>query len=103
MSPVVSIKHCLSLSLYCGLRLVPVCLLLIAKVTVSLTSLVRLNSRLPEIGNESTVMVIIVQKVKKYILGHQKPKKMLIFRFVGIFEYIILLMLILFLDMCQNS
>ena len=37
------------------------------------------------------------------ILGHPKPKKMLIFRFVGIFEYIILLMLILFLDMCQNS
>ena len=37
------------------------------------------------------------------LLGHPKPKKMLIFRFVGIFEYIILLMLILFLDMCQNS
>ena len=37
------------------------------------------------------------------ILGHPKPKKMLIFGFVGIFEYIILLMLILFLDMCQNS
>ena len=37
------------------------------------------------------------------ILGHPKPKKMLIFCFVGIFEYIILLMLILFLDMCQNS
>ena len=40
------------------------------------------------------------------ILGHPKPKKMLIFRFVGIFEYIILLillMLILFLDICQNS
>ena len=33
------------------------------------------------------------------LLGHPKPKKMLIFRFVGIFEYIILLMLILFLDM----
>ena len=32
-----------------------------------------------------------------------KAKKMLIFRFVGIFEYIILLMLILFLDMCPNS
>ena len=40
---------------------------------------------------------------KVIILGHPKPKKMLIFRFVGIFEYIILLMLILFLDMCQNS
>ena len=38
-----------------------------------------------------------------FILGHPKPKKMLIFRFVGIFEYIILLMLTLFLDMCQNS
>ena len=37
------------------------------------------------------------------VLGHPKPKKMLIFRFVGIFEYIILLMLILLLDMCQNS
>ena len=37
------------------------------------------------------------------LLGHPKPKKMLIFRFVGIFEYIILLVLILFLDMCQNS
>ena len=37
------------------------------------------------------------------ILGHPEPKKMLIFRFVGIFEYIILLMLILFLDMCKNS
>ena len=37
------------------------------------------------------------------VLGHPKPKKMLIFRCVGIFEYIILLMLILFLDMCQNS
>ena len=37
------------------------------------------------------------------VLGHPKPKKMLFFRFVGIFEYIILLMLILFLDMCQNS
>ena len=37
------------------------------------------------------------------LLGHPKPKKMLIFRFVGIFEYIILLMLILFPDMCQNS
>ena len=40
----------------------------------------------------------------RLLLGHPKPKKMLIFfRFVGIFEYIILLMLILFLDMCQNS
>ena len=37
------------------------------------------------------------------LLGHPKPKMMLIFRFVGIFEYIILLILILFLDMCQNS
>ena len=37
------------------------------------------------------------------LLGHPNPKKMLIFRFVGIFEYIILLMLIIFLDMCQNS
>ena len=32
-----------------------------------------------------------------------KAKKDAYFRFVGIFEYIILLMLILFLDMCQNS
>ena len=38
-----------------------------------------------------------------YLLGHPKPKKMLIFRFVGMFEDIILLMLILFLGMCQNS
>ena len=39
----------------------------------------------------------------RFILGNPKPKKMLVFRFVGIFEYIILLMLILFLDMCPNS
>ena len=32
------------------------------------------------------------------LFGYPKPK-----RCVGIFEYIILLMLILFLDMCQNS
>ena len=43
------------------------------------------------------------QKRFFYILGNPKPKKMLIFRFVGIFEYIILLMLILFHDMCPNS
>ena len=51
--------------------------------------------------------LIIHDCIKTYpmgiILGHPKPKKMLIFRFVGIFEYIILLMLILILDMCQNS
>ena len=39
----------------------------------------------------------------KVLLGNPKPKKMIIFRFVGIFEYIILLILILFLDMCTNS
>ena len=32
-----------------------------------------------------------------------KAKKMLIFRFVGIFEYIILLMLILFLDIGSDA
>ena len=46
---------------------------------------------------------IILSVLSYMVLGHPKPKKMLIFRFVGIFEYIILLMLILFLDMCQNS
>ena len=50
---------------------------------------------------KSTNSTAIEEKV--LILGHPKPKKMLIFRSVGIFEYIILLMLILFLDMCQNS
>ena len=38
-----------------------------------------------------------------HITWQSTVKKMLIFRFVGIFEYIILLMLILFLDMCPNS
>ena len=45
----------------------------------------------------------MIKMLYLHILGHPKPKKMLIFRFVGIFEYIILLMVILFLDMCQNS
>ena len=45
----------------------------------------------------------VFTKCGLFLLGHPKPKKTLIFRFVGIYEYIILLMLILFLDMCQNS
>ena len=48
-------------------------------------------------------MFLLSMGTHNIVLGHPKPKKMLIFRFVGIFEYIILLMLILFLDMCQNS
>ena len=56
---------------------------------------------------EPSIEVIVKMGVRPEgggLLGHPKTKKMLIFRFVGIFEYIILLnMLILFLDMCQNS
>ena len=37
-----------------------------------------------------------------YILGSPNPKKWLSFGFVGIFEYIILPMLIIFLSMCPN-
>ena len=37
------------------------------------------------------------------ILGSPNPKKWLSFGFVGIFEYIILPMLIIFLGMCPNS
>ena len=55
----------------------------------------------PATGNIAADQRFVV--ATKMVLGHPKPKKMLIFRFVGIFEYIILLMLILFLDMCQNS
>ena len=40
--------------------------------------------------------------IKELLLGNPKPKNMLIFRFVCIFEYIILLMLIVFLNMCLN-
>ena len=37
------------------------------------------------------------------LLGSPNPKKWLSFGFVGIFEYIILPMLIIFLGMCPNS
>ena len=40
---------------------------------------------------------------KGCILGSPNPKKWLSFGFVGIFEYIILPMLIIFLGMCPNS
>ena len=55
------------------------------------------------LGQTYKCAVQIMKPFLYIILGHPKPKKMHIFRFVGIFEYIILLMLILFLDMCQNS
>ena len=38
-----------------------------------------------------------------FFLGSPNPYTSLSFRFVGIFEYIILPMLIIFLDMCPNS
>ena len=52
---------------------------------------------------KGSIFVKMFKNLLLRILSHPKPKKMLIFRFVGIFEYIILLMLILFLDVCQNS
>ena len=59
----------------------------------------------PGINTTDTILVIrqLIYTDLYYIPGNPKPKKMLIFRFVGIFEYNILLVLILFLDMCPNS
>ena len=43
------------------------------------------------------------ENIQQNILGSPNPKKWLSFGFVGIFEYIILPMLIIFLGMCPNS
>ena len=60
------------------------------------------GTRLAEFIKRSTIHCY-THHMKALVLGSPNPKKWLSFGFVGIFEYIILPMLIIFLGMCPNS
>ena len=64
--------------------------------------LVLVNSK-EEIALSRYDRIIVDMAFNNNILGSPNPKKWLSFGFVGIFEYIILPMLIIFLGMCPNS
>ena len=56
-----------------------------------------------KLKNSQKSIIFQYQVTKLVLLGSPNPKKWLNFGFVGIFEYIILPMLIIFLGMCPNS